>query len=395
MDLNACLRELERQSGSDLHLKAGRPPLFRVRGDLLPTDAPALTDNDLKATLYNIMNPRLIKQFEDTCECDYSYEIPDLARFRVNMFVQRGHIGCVMRLIPLEVPTVEQLDLPPVLNKIADNENGLVLVTGPTGSGKTTTLAAMIEHINQTFPVHVLTVEDPIEFVYSDKEATINQRELGLDTGALLTALRAVLREDPDIILMGEMRDPETIKFGITAAETGHLVFATLHTNSATQTIERILDTMPPDARELIRQQLSVILRGIVCQRLCKRADGVGRIAALEILVATETIRQLIAENKAKNVVKIMQEGAYFGMQTFNQALYTLAQKGLATQDEAMSKSDTPEDLKLMFRGVMKGTSAQETTGGETESPKRPGGGAAPAAAPAEEQKKKSRGFEF
>ncbi len=386
MDLNTCLRELERQGGSDLHLKVGRPPLFRIRGDLLPTEVPPLSDADIKNMLYGIMTPRLIKQFEETSEMDFSYEVPDLGRFRVNMFVQRGHIGCVMRLIPLEVPTVESLDLPPVLNKIADNENGLVLVTGPTGSGKSTTLAALIEHINQNYPVHIITVEDPIEFVYTDKTSTINQRELGIDTGDLISALRGMLREDPDIILMGEMRDVETIRFGITAAETGHLVFATLHTNSAPQTIERILDTMPPDARDLVREQLAMILRGIICQRLCKRADGIGRIAAVEVLVGTETVRQLILENKTKGIIKVMQEGSYFGMQTFNQALYNLAQRGLITQEEALSKSDTPEDLKLMFRGVMKGTSAQEVApeAGMTGKPKT-----------GEAQKKKDRGFEF
>lgn len=388
MDLDACLRELERRGGSDLHLKVGRPPLFRISGDLLPTEVPPLTENDLKATLYEIMNPRLIKQFEETCEADFSYEIEGLARFRVNVFVQRGNIGCVMRLIPIEVPTVEAMGLPTVLNKIADNENGLVLVTGPTGSGKSTTLAAMIEHINQTRAVHIMTAEDPIEFVYSDKVATINQRELGLDTGALQNALKAVLRQDPDIILMGEMRDPETIKFGITAAETGHLVFATLHTNDAPQSVERILDTMPPDARDLARQQLSLILRGIVCQRLCKRGDGTGRVAALEILVASETIRQLVAENKTKGIHKAMEAGEYYGMQTFNQALFKLVQQALITQDEALEKSDTPDDLKLLFRGVRKGTSAQETSAAEAQpAPHRNPGIAEPS--------KVSRGFDF
>lgn len=389
MDLDLCLRELERQNGSDLHLKVNRPPLFRIRGDLLPTDAPPLTDNELRATLYNIMNPRQIKQFEETHEADFSYEIPGLARFRVNVFMQRGNIGAVMRLIPLEVPTVESLGLPPVLNKLADHENGLVLVTGPTGSGKSTTLAAMIEHINQTRPVHIITVEDPIEFVYADKEATINQRELGIDTGSLMSALRAVLRQDPDIILMGEMRDAETIRFGITAAETGHLVFATLHTNNATQTLDRILDTMPPDARDMVRSQLAVILRGIVCQRLCKRADGTGRIAAQEILWNSPNISQLIAENKTRSVEKAIEEGSYYGMQTFNQALFHLAQKGLITQDEAYENSDTPEDLKLMFRGIQKGTSA-----GEAEA-FAPPSDAKKASLAKSEKPKPGRGFDF
>lgn len=394
MDLDACLRELERQGGSDLHLKVPRPPLMRIRGDLLPTDAPPLTDEDLKSTLYNVMNPRLIKQFEETCEADFSYEIQGLARFRVNMFLQRGHIGAVMRLVPLDVPTSESLGLPKVVNSVADNENGLVLVTGPTGSGKSTTLAAMIERVNQTRHTHIMTVEDPIEFVYTDALATINQRELGLDTGALSNALRAVLRQDPDIILMGEMRDAETIKFGITAAETGHLVFATLHTNDAPQTVERILDTMPPEARDMVRNQLSLILRAIICQRLCKRADGTGRVAAQEILIASETICQLIAENKIKSIHKAMEEGAsYYGMQTFNMALYDHVQKGVISQEEAAAKSDTPDDLKLMFRGVRRGTSADEGDGGDAAGAPAPSGGSTIGGGG--EQKKVNRGFEF
>lgn len=384
MDLDGCLKELDRLGGSDLHLKVGRPPLMRIRGDLMPTDAPALTDDDLKATMYNIMNPRLIRDFEENSESDFSYEIAGLARFRVNVFAQRGHMGVVMRLIPLETPTVEMLGLPEVINKIADNENGLVLVTGPTGSGKSTTLAAMIERVNQTRAVHIMTVEDPIEFAYSDKVATINQRELGIDTGALANALRAVLRQDPDIILMGEMRDPETIKFGITAAETGHLVFATLHTNDATQTIDRILDTMPPDTRDMVRSQLSIILRGIVCQRLCKRADGIGRVAAQEILVNTGFISQLIMENKTRSIERAIMEGEYYGMHTFNQALYELVQRGLITQEEGLEKSDTPDDLQLMFRGVRRGTSTDESHGDE-------GGGGGDGGG----EKKRSRGFDF
>ncbi len=407
MDIDAVLRELERQNGSDLHLKVGRPPLFRVRGELLPTEMPSLQEEDLKAALYKMMSPRLIKEFEETMEADFSYSVAGLARFRVNVFVQRGQIGSVMRLIPLEVPTVESLGLPPVLNKIADAENGLVLVTGPTGSGKSTTLAAMIQHINLSRPVHVMTVEDPIEFVYTDEMATINQRELGLDTGALGNALRAVLRQDPDIILMGEMRDPDTIRFGITAAETGHLVFATLHTNDATQTLDRILDTMPPEARDMVRSQLSIILVGIICQRLPRRADGSGRIAAQEILYNSPNISQLIAENKTRLILRAIAEGSYYGMQSFNQALHKLVQQGFITQDEALSHSDSPEDLTLMFRGITKGTGASEAESFRPAEERKARGGAAsaqdagPAPAPAapqqgEEQKKRmSRGFDF
>lgn len=365
MDIDFLLRELDSKGGSDLHLKVGRPPLMRIAGDLLQTDAAPLTDNELRAALYEIMGERVVKRFEENLEADFSYELPGVARFRVNVFVQRGHVGSVMRLIPMDVPTVDALGLPQVLKNIAENLDGLVLVTGPTGSGKSTTLAAMIEHVNETAPVHVITIEDPIEFVYEDKMATLNQRELGLDTNALSNALRAALRQDPDVILMGEMRDPETIGFGITAAETGHLVFATLHTNDAKQTIERILDTMPPDARDMVRAQIAILLRAIICQHLCKRADGTGRIAAQEILVNSPQMSQLIEEGKTRSIDRALMEGSYYGMQTFNQALYNLVQGGTITQEEALGATANPEDLKLMFRGVMRGGNTSETAAHE------------------------------
>lgn len=394
MDIDFCLKELERQNGSDLHLKVGRPPLMRISGDLLPTDSPPLTEDELKAALYEMMTPKMIKDFEEKLECDFSHEIPGLARFRVNIFQQRAHIGSVMRLIPLETPTVDGLGLPPVLKTISENLDGLILVTGPTGSGKSTTLAAMIEHINCTEPMHVVTIEDPIEFVYEDKTATINQRELGIDTGALSAALRAVLRQDPDVILMGEMRDPETVGFGITAAETGHLVFGTLHTNDAKQTIERILDTMPPDARDMVRSQLAILLRAIVCQHLCKRADGAGRVAAQEILVNSPNISQLIEEGKTRTIDKAMMEGSYYGMQTFNQALNGLVQKGTITEDEALDATANPEDLRLIFRGIQRGTNAGEADSFQ-EGKKSGSSSATTNTAPKEEKKKLDRGFDF
>ncbi|MCC8189575.1 MAG: PilT/PilU family type 4a pilus ATPase, partial [Planctomycetes bacterium] len=288
---------------SDLHLKNGRPPIVRVDGDLKPFDLPPVSGSDIERLLLPLMSERTVEQFRDTHEADFSYFLPGEARYRVNMFRQRGEVGAVLRRIPLEVPTVESLGLPPVVNSLADQENGMILVTGPTGSGKTTTLAAMIQHINCTRPVHIMTIEDPIEFVYDDQMAAINQRELNIDTNSLEAALKSVLRQDPDIILMGEMRDRQTISFGITAAETGHLVFATLHTNNAMQTLERILDLTPPEVRDAVRVQLSMILRGIICQRLCARITG-GRIAAPEIRVVNETIRQLIDENKRWGVEK-------------------------------------------------------------------------------------------
>lgn len=344
---------------SDLHLKDNRPPIVRVDGDLRPFDLPKLSGEQIEALLLPIMSPKTQKQFADTSEADYSYFLPGQARFRVNIFKQRGETGAVMRRIPLEIPTVEKLGLPATINELADQENGLILVTGPTGSGKTTTLAAMIEHINATRPVHIMTIEDPIEFVYEDKKAAINQRELGIDTDSLDAALKSVLRQDPDIILMGEMRDKQTIGFGITAAETGHLVFATLHTNNAVQTLERILDMIPPEVRDPVRVQLSMLLRGIICQRLPVKVGG-GRAAAQEILVVNETIRQLIAENKMYNIEEAIEDGAYYGMQTFNQAFVQLIDAGLITRETALTNSETPAELELLFKGIKKGSTMQE-----------------------------------
>ena len=255
------------------------------------------------------------------------------------------------------MPTAEELGLPDILNRLADHENGLILVTGPTGSGKTTTLAAMIEHINRTRPVHIMTIEDPIEFVYEDKTAAINQRELGIDTNSLEAALKGALRQDPDIILMGEMRDAQTISFGLTAAETGHLVFATLHTNSAAQTLDRILGMTNAEVREAVRTQLSILLRGVVCQRLAPKSGG-GRTAIQEIMVVNDTVRQLVAENKLLELEKAMEEGSYYGMQTFNQAFVSAIEKGLITRETALSNSDKPTELELLFKGIQRGSAA-------------------------------------
>ena len=340
---------------SDLHLKNGRPPIVRIDGDLRPFDLPPITGAFIEELLTPIMSTLSLNQFNETNEADFSYFLPGEARFRVNMFRQRGEAGVVMRRIPLDVPTTEKLGLPDVINKLADQENGMILVTGPTGSGKTTTLAAMIQHINVTRPVHIMTIEDPIEFVYEDKLAAINQRELGLDTSSLDAALKSVLRQDPDIILMGEMRDKQTISFGITAAETGHLVFATLHTNNAVQTLERMLDMTPPEVRDAVRTQLSMLLRGIICQRLTAREGG-GRVAGQEILVVNETIRQLISENKLWGINDAMEDGAYYGMQTFNQAFIALIEKGLISRETALSSSEKPAELELLFKGIKKGS---------------------------------------
>ena len=355
MTIQDLLLWMGKVGASDLHLKNGRPPIVRVDGDLRPFDLPKLSGAQIEALLTPIMSEKTSKQFADTYEADFSYMLEGEARYRVNMFKQRGEVGAVMRRIPLEVPTSDKLGLPDVINKLADQENGMILVTGPTGSGKTTTLAAMIEHINRSRPVHIMTIEDPIEFVYEDKMAAINQRELGIDTDSLDAALKSVLRQDPDIILMGEMRDKQTIGFGVTAAETGHLVFATLHTNNAVQTLERILDMTPPEVRDAVRVQLSLLLRGIICQRLCMRIGG-GRVAAQEIMVVNETIRQLIDENKLWGIDKALEDGSYYGMQTFNQAFVALIEKEQITKETALSSSEKPSELELLFKGIKRGS---------------------------------------
>ncbi|MCW8133327.1 MAG: type IV pilus twitching motility protein PilT, partial [Planctomycetota bacterium] len=346
MDLDQLLIELSQRGGSDLHLKTGRPPLFRVHGELVAqTTYPEITGEEMRETMFRLMGPDRARIFEQELEADFSYEIPGFARFRVNAFIQRGQIGSVMRLVPLTIPTMEELGLPPVMKELADCPNGLVLVTGPTGSGKSTSLAAMINYINHQYQRHIVTIEDPVEFVYTDELATINQRELGLDTHELHRALRAALRQDPDVILMGEMRDPDTIHFGITAAETGHLVFSTLHTNDAKQSLDRILGTFEGSEANQIRLKLALVLRGVLSQRLLKRADGQGRVAAIEILINTPHIRELIEGGSTRDLEKAISEGSHYKMQTFNQALHTLFKAGQITEEEALSNSSAPEDL--------------------------------------------------
>jgi len=415
MDLDALLVELGQRNGSDLHLKTGRPPLYRIAGDLLPqTSYPEISAEDMKATMLRLMGPERMRVFLQEMESDFSYEIPGYARFRVNAFIQRGQIGSVMRLVPLEVPTIEGMGLPEVLKDMCDAENGLVVVTGPTGSGKSTTLACMIQYINLKYQNHIVTIEDPIEFVYTDELCTINQRELGLDTHELHRALRAALRQDPDVILMGEMRDAETIHFAITAAETGHLVFSTLHTNDAKQSLDRILDTFEGPEANQVRMQLALTLRGVISQRLVKRADGQGRVAAMEIMLNTSHIRELIEKGVTRDLERAMLEGAHYKMQTFNQALYVLWSKGIINDAEAMAASSAPEDLQLMMRGIKRGTSSEEFAAGTVPSsgarpavvgPSPAGGRVKPPSSaslpagdktpPGPEKKKFSRGFGF
>jgi twitching motility protein PilT len=408
LEIDRLLSELGEKNGSDLHLKVERPPLMRVAGSLNPTGYEEITPQAMQEAIYALMAPSVRKKFEQNLEADFSYEVPSLARFRVNVFVQRGQIGAVFRLVPIEVPTIDALGLPMVLKDLSDKPNGLILVTGPTGSGKSTTLACMMEHINQTRPVHIVTVEDPIEFVYTDQMATINQRELGIDTRELHAALRAVLRQDPDVILIGEMRDAETMRFALTAAETGHLVFSTLHTNDSKQTLDRILDTFP-DQTAQIRAQLALLLRGVISQRLLRRADGMGLVPSIEILINTAHITELIEQGATRDIEKAIAEGRHYKMQTFNQSLLDMVKGGVVTEEEALSNSSAPEELKLGFRGISKGSAAAgvdldfgdmggggaRTKGGGKVGGALGGGKKNKGSGGAEENPKLSRGFDF
>ncbi len=351
MKLEGFLGGLVDKGGSDLHLKVGRPPMMRIEGELLPSDFPVISKDEMQEILYAILNERQIEQLEDQRELDFSHLIEGLARFRGNIFYQMGNLGAVFRVIPVEIKTIEQLKLPPVLNRLVQKKQGILLVTGPTGSGKSTTLAAMINRINETRHDHIMTVEDPVEFVHTDKKCTINQREIGSDTNSFAEALKRALRQDPDIILVGEMRDPETISIAMSAAETGHLVFSTLHTVDAKQSIDRIIDTFPPEQQHQVRVQLSMTLYAIVSQRLVKTSDGKGRAAVLEIMLNTPTIRKLIEDAKTGQIDKIIaQSASLYKMQTQNQHLFQLIKDGIVTKEDAISASKNPNDLKIMLQ---------------------------------------------
>jgi len=339
--------------GSDLHITTNTPPQIRVHGHLVRLQAPDLSPSDTKQLAYSVLTDAQKKRFEETMELDFSFGIKGLARFRVNMFNQRGSVGAVYRLIPERIRAFQELNLPPVLATLAEKPRGLVLVTGPTGSGKSTTLAAMIDKINKERHDHILTIEDPIEFVHQHQGCLVNQREVHSDTESFSNALRAALREDPDIVLIGEMRDLETVEAALRIAETGHLTFGTLHTNSASQTINRIIDIFPAHQQSQIRTQLSLVLEGIVCQALLPKVGG-GRVVSLEIMVPTHGIRNLIREDKVHQIYSAMQTGQEkMGMQTMNQSLATLFQKRLVTQETAMMASSNRDELQdLINRGV-------------------------------------------
>lgn len=359
MDIDSLLRQLNEKKGSDLHLKVGRPPMIRISGVLTPTEQERVSPEEIKGLIYSMMTSDRIKIFETEKEIDFSYSLPGLARFRVNVFMQRGTPAAVIRMVPYLVPTVEELNLPEILKDLSLKERGLILVTGATGSGKSTTLAALINHINNNRQCHIITVEDPIEFLYKDSKASICQREIGLDTQTFKEALRRILRQDPDVILIGEMRDIITIETALTAAETGHLVFSTLHTNDAAQSIDRIIDVFPAEQQQQIRIQLSASLIGVVSQRLLKRAEGEGRIAAVEVMINSPTIAKLIEEGDTTGLSKTIEESATFWkMQSLNQALTKLVKNKIVTEEEALVASNNPEDLKLKFRGVSTGPPA-------------------------------------
>src|SRR5918996_871300 len=339
--------------GSDLHLSINPPPQVRVHGKLQRLELPDLTPTETKQLAYSVMTDMQKKRFEETLELDFSFGIRGVARFRSNVFNQRGAVGAVYRLIPEQIKGFKDLGLPQVLATLSDRPRGLVLVTGPTGSGKSTTLAAMIDKINTERKEHILTIEDPIEYIHQHKGCLVNQREVHSDTHGFSGALRAALREDPDIVLIGELRDLETIESALRIAETGHLTLATLHTNSASSTINRIIDVFPSDQQAQIRAQLSLVLEGILCQALLPRAEGTGRAMALEILVPNGAIRNLIREDKVHQIYSMMQTGQdKYGMQTFNQALATLYHKRIITLDIALQRSSNVDELKeLMERG--------------------------------------------
>lgn len=342
------------KNASDIHLKTGNPPIYRIDGTLTRLEGEALSEAQVMELLRSITTPSDIIKFEKIMELDASFVMEDIARFRVNACRDDGDTRIVLRLIPLSIKTLDDLDLPEIMKKIVGGKNGLVLVTGPTGSGKSTTLAAMIDEINRTRPEHIVTVEDPLEFVHSDKESIITQREVGHDTLSFANALRGALRQDPDIILIGEMRDAITVQTALASAETGHLVFSTLHTVDATETIHRIIDFFEPHQQNQIRKQLGSVLRAVISQRILPVKDGKGRCAACEILIGTRLIREYIEAGKGlRDINKLIEEGyAQYGMQTFDQALFDLHEEGKITTQAALQYATSAKDLKLRFQGM-------------------------------------------
>jgi len=365
--LSELLKRMVDSKGSDLHISTNTPPRVRVHGELKALeDLPVLGPADTKQLAYSILTDAQKHRFEENLELDFSFGIKNIARFRGNLFNQRGAVGGVFRVIPFEIKSFEQLQLPAVLRKLCERPRGLILVTGPTGSGKSTTLATMLDLINQTRYEHLLTVEDPIEFIHPHKKCLVNQREVHADTHSFANALRGALRQDPDIVLIGEMRDLETIEAALRIAETGHLTFGTLHTNSASSTINRIIDVFPSHQQSQIRAQLSLVLEGVLCQALLPKVDGKGRVMAMEILIPNSAIRNLIREDKIHQIYSSMQSGQdKFGMQTFNQSLFSLYQQRLITLEVALARSSNSDELQDMINRA-------NASGGATQRPPSP-----------------------
>lgn len=348
-DLTELLNEMINRGASDLHLTVGSPPQIRIDGDLVPFDMPKLTPDQTKELAYGVLTETQRAEFEKNAELDLSFGIKGLSRFRANVFRQRDCVAMALRRIPFEILNFDKLGLSKTVEELADKPNGLVLITGATGSGKSTTMAAMIDKINREQPVHIITIEDPIEFIHSHHRAIVNQRQLHSDTHSFAKALKSVLRQDPDVVLIGEMRDRETIEIALTVAETGHLVFGTLHTNSAAQTINRIIDVFPPDQQEQVRTQLALVLQGVICQQLLPKIGG-GRVMACEIMIANTAIRSGIREGKVHQMDSMIQVGGKYGMQTMNQSLLKSYRAGLITKDDALTRSNDPIDLDNLMR---------------------------------------------
>ncbi|MEF3280914.1 MAG: type IV pilus twitching motility protein PilT [Elusimicrobiota bacterium] len=356
INLNLLLKIMVQNNASDLHIRSDSPVYLRINGRLVPIKDSFLTAAQLNEMILPFMNERIKKIFNDTHEADFSYQMEGVGRFRFNYFLQKNKPSVAIRHIPFKIPTFEELKLPvQPLKKLSSNDRGLILVTGITGSGKSTTLAAMIEYINNLYEYHVITIEDPIEYVFTDKKSIISQREIGTDTNSFVSALRVALRQDPDVIMVGEMRDLETTQAAITAAETGHLVFSTLHTMNAVQTISRIIDLYPPHQQLQVRLQLSETLKGIISQRLIASSKG-GRIVAVEIMINTPHIKKLIAENNLDGVYQAIAKGGYYGMQTFNQSLVSIYKSNLASLEEVVAAASNPDDVLLAVKGIEQDT---------------------------------------
>ncbi len=370
MDIIELLRKAHSMEASDLHIKAGSMPVLRINGELTPlTSEERITPEEALKIASSVMTPEQVEIFKKKKDADFAYSVPGLGRFRCNVFVQRGAVGIVFRFIPTKIPTFEELNLPEVIKQLALEERGLVLVTGTTSSGKTTTLASMVDLINASKTKHVMTIEDPIEYAHRDKRSIVNQREIGSDTESFSKALRQALRQDPDVILVGEMRDFETIQTVLVAAETGHLVLSTLHTIDATETINRVIAVFPPYQHKQVRIQLASVLRGIISLRLIPRADGKGRVPAVEVLVATGTIKDCILDpDKTKLIPEVLAQGAiHYGMQTFDQSLFGLYKSELITYEEALRTASNPDDFALRAKGIQ---AASDLTFQELSQPK-------------------------